>query len=96
MHMGVTRRAESSPPACIRLAVGSCGHWSLSVASERAVAFRRAVLLAGGLGLVDEWHQSFVPGRYASATDVSLNIIGALIGAFLGQRWIENRPQVVV
>lgn len=58
--------------------------------------FVGAVLLAGVFGLVDEWHQSFVPGRYASATDVSLNIIGALIGAFLAQRWIEKRPQVAV
>lgn len=58
--------------------------------------FAGAVLLAGVYGLLDEWHQSFVPGRYASATDVSLNIIGALIGAFLAQRWLENPSQVTV
>lgn len=55
--------------------------------------FVGAVLLAGVFGLADELHQSFVPGRYASATDVSLNIIGAWIGAFSARRWIENRLQ---
>lgn len=31
-------------------------------------------------GLFDEFHQSFVIGRYASFTDVCLNLLGALLG----------------
>jgi VanZ family protein len=35
------------------------------------------VLVAGGLGALDEWHQSFVLGRSASAGDVILDLAGA-------------------
>lgn len=50
-----------------------------------------AVVLTVAYGFVDEWHQSFVPGRYASLTDVALDGLGALIGIWLGpilvKRW---------
>lgn len=32
-------------------------------------------------GFVDEYHQTFIPGRYASLTDISLNFTGAFVGA---------------
>ncbi len=31
-------------------------------------------------GLLDEWHQLHVPGRYASASDLVLNTVGACLG----------------
>jgi|SRR5687768_13593427 hypothetical protein len=34
-------------------------------------------------GVLDEWHQSFVPGRFASLTDVLLNAAGAIAGILL-------------
>lgn len=42
-----------------------------------------AFALAAGYGLLDEWHQSFVPGRFASTTDVAFNVIGAVAGIWL-------------
>lgn len=46
-----------------------------------------AFLLASGFGIFDEWHQLHVPGRYASFTDISLNILGAAIAI-----WLLSRP----
>jgi VanZ family protein len=45
-----------------------------------------AFLLASGFGIFDEWHQLHVPGRYASFTDISLNILGAAIAIWLLSR----------
>ena len=44
-----------------------------------------ALLLLAGLGLLDEWHQLFVPGRVFSLLDWLYDISGALAGlaAFL-------------
>lgn len=40
-------------------------------------------------GIFDEWHQSFVPGRFASLTDVALDFAGALLGIWLANRMIR-------
>lgn len=42
-----------------------------------------AFLLAAGFGILDEWHQLHVPGRYASLTDIALNILGAALAIWL-------------
>jgi VanZ family protein len=34
-------------------------------------------------GLSDEWHQSFVPGRDASASDAVMDAVGSTLGALL-------------
>ncbi len=43
-------------------------------------------LCAAGLclvaGILDEFHQSFVPGRSVSAGDVCADLVGGLVGAF--------------
>lgn len=67
------------------------------LAASWCVAFdtprgRPRVLLIGlltiGYGLLDEWHQSFVPGRECSATDLLRDALGAAIG--LGaMRWLR-------
>ena len=40
-----------------------------------------AVALAFAYGVTDEWHQSFVPGRFAEAADLIKNLAGAVLGA---------------
>lgn len=40
------------------------------------------LLGAGAYALLDEWHQSFVPGRYASVGDILLNLVG-IVGMLL-------------
>lgn len=44
---------------------------------SRGKCLMTAFLLATALGLVDEWHQSFVPNRNASLWDVSIDALGA-------------------
>jgi len=51
----------------------------LSAMSWRLVLF--ATLLAGLYGVSDEFHQSFIPGRHPSLSDIVADTIGALIGA---------------
>lgn len=47
-------------------------------------------VLAGGIsvayGVLDEWHQWFVPRRYAMLTDVALNAAGVALGVWLAWR----------
>lgn len=40
-----------------------------------------AIVIAALYGVSDEFHQSFVPGRNASAFDLAINTIGASIAA---------------
>ena len=42
-----------------------------------------ALIIAGLFSLVDEYHQSFVPGRTASLVDCGIDTAGALLGMVL-------------
>jgi nitroreductase len=55
------------------------GAW-LRVSIVQAIG---AFAIASAYGVFDEWHQSFVPGRYASPTDVVLDVAGAALGIWL-------------
>jgi len=44
-------------------------------------------------GMSDEWHQSFVPGRDASAWDVLADTLGALIVSLALFRWPFLHPR---
>ena len=43
-----------------------------------------AIVITVSYGFLDEWHQSFVPGRTASLTDVAFDTLGAFIGVIVG------------
>jgi len=52
----------------------------LTVPNARVLA---AFAITAGYGVLDELHQSFVPGRYASVADVLLDLAGAMLGLLL-------------
>jgi len=57
--------------------------WCWALAGWLNGARVRAISAAGvafGYGVLDEWHQSFVPGRHASLADVLLDSAGVVIG----------------
>ena len=66
----------------------------LGALTARALARTRVGLGAAGVaggfaacalfGMLDEWHQSFVPGRHASAADVLADITGAALALIAG------------
>jgi hypothetical protein len=73
---------------------------ALTVLNLRALAgsgtgLRRSLLTAIGLtlayALVDEAHQSFVPGRHASLADVGLDLIGAIAFGLVAWRDLSLR-----
>ena len=49
----------------------------------RGWAIGTSLVLTIAYGLVDEWHQAYVPGRFPSATDLLADALGALIAAAL-------------
>ena len=58
------------------------GAW-LQVPLARVIG---ACAVTSTYGMLDEWHQSFVPGRYATLTDVTLDVAGAVLGVWLAAR----------
>lgn len=57
-------------------------------------AFPAALLLGGGCGILDEVHQSFVPGRSCELRDMCIDFAGALLGAaflLLILYWIQRK-----
>lgn len=50
-----------------------------------------AVVFSVAYGVTDEYHQSFVPGRDATAWDVAKDTVGAIVGAWLYARVIVPR-----
>lgn len=38
-------------------------------------------------GITDEWHQSFVPGRFSSTADVAADTLGGVLAVFAVNSW---------
>jgi VanZ family protein len=50
----------------------------------------RVLPMAAGWAILDEWHQTFVPGRVGSVTDVLVDSVGVLLGSAL---FVVLRPR---
>jgi VanZ family protein len=50
-----------------------------------------AVVLASAYGVVDEFHQSFTPGRFVEVGDWLADTLGALLAVALYSRWAAYR-----
>ena len=65
-------------------------HWALGAWLRSSTAQTISTCaIASTYGVFDEWHQSFVPGRYGSFTDVMLDIAGAVFGLWLAS-WVNR------
>lgn len=53
-----------------------------------------ALVLTLGYGVLDEWHQSFVPGRDVSATDLARDLLGGSVGIALMRRRWAVKPRI--
>lgn len=64
---------------------------ALALAPGRTVVVRTLSAWAIGslYGISDEWHQSFVPGRDASAADMLADMIGSGVGALSFVVWMR-------
>lgn len=71
---------RASGRASVRASASSVNHLKLAIL---------ALFLAIAYALSDEWHQSFVPGRSATLSDVMVDASGSLIGLLL--IWFGSR-----
>jgi VanZ family protein len=51
-------------------------HW----VAEVGFRYLMALIFTLGHGFLDEWHQTFVPGRFGTLTDVGFDVVGAVLG----------------
>jgi VanZ family protein len=49
------------------------------------------VFLGVGYGVLDEWHQSFVPGRHPSMGDVLADAVGVILGFSILRLYLQAK-----
>jgi VanZ family protein len=64
--------------------------------SNRAVTCIIVVVMCILFGVSDEFHQSFVPGRFVSAWDVAADGCGALLVVGLWYKWSAKKRQELI
>lgn len=57
----------------------------------RVLAGSAAMLFCLFYGITDEFHQSFIPGRFASGADILADVSGGCLAAILHGRWQQWR-----
>jgi VanZ family protein len=78
---------------CIYAVLGFLFYFSLRESGFYRHLFLLSVLLAVSYGITDEFHQSFVPGRLASAGDLLANLAGAMLGGFAAGMLVSVRKK---
>ena len=63
------------------LGIFCMGALQKSTAGYRPVQLWAVTALTGVYGLLDEYHQSFIPGRFSSLGDVIADLAGGFLGA---------------
>ena len=67
--------------------------FALVAGTRESIRKRRtwaAVFIAIAYGFLDEYHQSFVPSRHASISDVLADMAGVVIGFFVVQTFVTS------
>lgn len=49
------------------------------------------ILFVALIGLLDEWHQLYVPRRNGSPIDWAVDVVGAAVAVYLYTRWARAR-----
>lgn len=50
-----------------------------------------SIMIGIGYGLIDEWHQAYVPGRYASVSDWVADGLGIIVSVLLFWWWKSRK-----
>lgn len=61
----------------------------------RTMVVLLTLLFTAGYGATDEWHQRYVPGRFADPTDATIDAIGGTLGgiSYLYWRQLQRRKE---
>jgi len=70
--------------------LGGLYYAALAPRMGRGRAAVAAVALASLYGVTDEFHQSFVPGRFPDMADWAVDTVGATVGVSV-LRWLDRR-----
>ena len=62
------------------------GYWFTRWVGRRRTGL--AVASAGALSLLTEWTQLYSHSRFPSLTDVTCNVLGAVVGVWLAQQFL--------
>ena len=60
--------------------------WVWTIRASMAVRLAAAFCIAVAFGVLLEWLQVYVPGRFGSLMDIIVNAVGALIGVAIGSK----------
>jgi VanZ family protein len=78
--------------ALVSLRAVAGGRWAGVTATTLVVAWA----IAAGYGVTDEWHQTYVPGRYAEVRDLANDAVGAAVAIGLAGAWRIARRVAMV
>jgi len=98
---GASKASRSAPIVANQVTAHLIEFGVLAVLLYRALSSRGGVFVhwvivvvaTTAYGASDEFHQSFVPGRYPSWLDIAFDAVGAILGSSvaLGWRWLGRR-----
>jgi VanZ family protein len=93
---GLSHGLDKIVHTCVYAVLSFLYFHSLSSSGIKRHCFLIALLLTSIYALSDEFHQYYVPGRYASIGDLIADFIGAFIGSSLASVMISRERQIDV
>ncbi len=101
---GAGKASRSAPAVANQVTAHLIEFGGLAILLFRALALQGAlsalrlglvvVAVTTAYGATDEFHQSFVPGRYPDWLDIAYDAAGAILGALVGLAWMWLRRRV--
>jgi len=99
---GSAKASRSAPIVVNQVTAHLIEFGVLAALLYRALSYRKGlfvqwvvvVVVTTAYGASDEFHQSFVPGRYPSWLDIGFDTVGAILGSSAALAWIWLRRRV--